>query len=158
MKTIDDAVDQEEESRAPFFARAIRFIPAQLKGSGNGHKDEPVDPDAYNGDMPAERGESRPQPENDSTNLYEKLIDGLPLNGERPPFLVVDQEGKAYLGMEAAAGVAGLSETYLHALVYEGRLEAIKLNGRTKVVHLDSFLDFLKNGRRKPGRPRKNTP
>jgi len=125
--------------------------------------DDEVEPDLYNDDHMTERRERIPSVEPvsklelipDSTNLYEHMIEGLPLKGERPPFLVVDQEGKAYLGMESAARVAGLSETYIHGLIYEGRIEAMKLNGRAKVVHLDSLIDFLRNGRQKPGRPRK---
>ena len=125
--------------------------------------DDEVEPDVYNDDHMNEMRNRTPsvEPESklelipDSTNLYEHMIEGLPLKGERPPFLVVDQEGKVYLGMEAAAGVAGLNEKTIHGLIYEGRIEAMKLSARAKVVHLDSLIDFLGNRRQKPGPPRK---
>ena len=93
-------------------------------------------------------------PEN--TNRYEQAIEGLPLMGKRPGFILLDQEGEAYLRREDAAELAGYSKQHMHQLTAKKRFETVTPNGLEQFIHLNSFVRFLLYERRPRGRPRKN--
>lgn len=105
--------------------------------------------------MGAERGESRPHPETDSTTIYERLVEGLPLKKGMKPLVVVDENNRAYLGVKGAAEIAGLSEGYMHGLIAERRFEAAKFNSRATLIDLEQFKAYVNGGRRPMGRPPK---
>ena len=106
--------------------------------------------------MGAERGESRPQSETDSTDLYDQALNSLPLNGTRPEYIVLGKDGGKYLVTKDASKHTRLSAPRIRDLVSAKRLEAKKLDGLTNLMPIDALNDYIHHGRKKPGRPRKN--
>ena len=92
-------------------------------------------------------------PEN--TSRYEQAIEGLPLMGKRPDFIVIDQDDQAYIGRKDAAEIADISKRYMSDLISRQQVKSTTLNGHERYVHLDSLVSFILFDRRPRGRPRK---
>lgn len=97
-------------------------------------------------------------PPSPSDNLYNAIVDGLPVGDFMPENVIVDQEGDIYVSVKDAAQLTGLSLERLRGLVWEQRLAAVKPGGHDLFVSLKSTIAYTTHGRKPPGRPRKTHP
>ena len=87
---------------------------------------------------------------------YESLAADPRLRGHKPNALVIDENDEIYISVQDAAAVAKISPGRIRGLVSESRLVAIKPGGHDLFILLDSVDNFLTEGRKTPGRPRKD--
>ena len=143
--------------KAIFLSGLIKeFIASIEKGEPNWRL---FDGTPYNETMERLRGERGSTLESaNQINRYDQATAGLRLNGEKPDVLI-QEDGKAFLTIDAAGIVTGLSPSYLRTATRRGKLqtELVPGYGALRFVFLDDLWDFFEN-RKKPGRPRKIQP
>ena len=81
-----------------------------------------------------------------------------PFFGDPPPdfYLVDRRDGRIYVTTEYASERSGLSQERLRQVAREGRISSVKPGGNMMFVSHSDVKEYLDNGRKKPGRPRKN--
>ncbi len=90
-------------------------------------------------------------------SLHKSLTADPRLKGYRPNAIVIDEQDNIYISVQDAASVAKLSPERIRGLVSESRLTSIKPGGHDLFILLDSVDYFLTEGRKSPGRPRKDS-
>ena len=91
-----------------------------------------------------------------NVSFHESLAADPRLRGHKPDAIVIDKNDEIYISVQDAASVAQLSPGRIRGLVSESRLTAIKPGGHDLFILLDSVDYFLTEGRKTPGRPRKD--
>jgi len=90
-------------------------------------------------------------------NHYSQIRRESGLKRHRPETLLIDQENNVYLSVEEMSEIVGLSPSRIRGLIAEDRIQAIKPAGHQLFVSVASTLEYLGEGRKPPGRPRKGS-
>ena len=88
--------------------------------------------------------------------LYESLAADLRLKGIEPEAILIDKDDHIFIAIRDAVEITQLSPERLRGLVSENRLQAVKPGGHDLFISLESIEQYLTEGRKPPGRPRKD--